>query len=297
MIMHKNLNVALFIGNDITSHLIASKTALDLLNKGHNPCLIYVHKDPNRKALADLKQLEFWERTVWHTVLFPQISKLNISTSEYLTPQQWQAKIMVATVDNVNSTGLLDFLKAENISVGVSLRCYQKFGPDIIQYFQAIEPYKGLNFVNLHPGFLPNYRGVLTFAHAMLNKDIAAGFTLHSIDQNWDAGPILGQTDLNLDYSSCVISNMINHVEPATELLISHIEKIANKIQILAKKQNQKQAKYYTHMTQTELSRFAEQKLTLMEADKLASKILNDYFGLTKRQAKTSLEIVQNKFN
>lgn len=46
-------------------------------------------------------------------------------------------------------------------------------------------------FVNYHPGPLPKYKGPNEFEEAIKNKEIHWGVTVHFMDKDYDAGPII----------------------------------------------------------------------------------------------------------
>ena len=69
--------------------------------------------------------------------------------------------------------------------------------PDLIItcYFRKIIPKKIIsltkNIINLHPSYLPYYRGPVPTAWAILNNDKYSGFTIHEIDSGIDTGKII----------------------------------------------------------------------------------------------------------
>ena len=72
-----------------------------------------------------------------------------------------------------------------------------KINPDLIItcYFRKIIPKKLINLtksiINLHPSFLPYYRGPVPTAWAILNNEKYSGFTIHEIDSGIDTGKII----------------------------------------------------------------------------------------------------------
>lgn len=51
--------------------------------------------------------------------------------------------------------------------------------------------------INLHPSFLPKGRGIMPVPHIIMNHPEAAGFTIHKMVQQFDAGDILYQEKIN----------------------------------------------------------------------------------------------------
>lgn len=72
-----------------------------------------------------------------------------------------------------------------------------KINPDLVItcYFRKIIPKKLIdltkNIINLHPSYLPYYRGPVPTAWAILNNDKYSGFTIHEIDNGIDTGKII----------------------------------------------------------------------------------------------------------
>ena len=48
-----------------------------------------------------------------------------------------------------------------------------------------------MGFVNYHPGPLPKYKGPKESTNAIQNKEMHWGVTVHYMDENYDAGPII----------------------------------------------------------------------------------------------------------
>jgi methionyl-tRNA formyltransferase len=58
---------------------------------------------------------------------------------------------------------------------------------------KAIITVPRLGTVNVHPSWLPKYRGPNPFGWQILNKEPDLGLTFHRMDENYDTGPILLQ--------------------------------------------------------------------------------------------------------
>ena len=59
-----------------------------------------------------------------------------------------------------------------------------------------------LGFINVHPSFLPKYRGPSPIQTAIMNGDQKAGVAIIKIDGEMDHGPILGVTSYELQVTS-----------------------------------------------------------------------------------------------
>ena len=73
----------------------------------------------------------------------------------------------------------------------------------IICAYGQILPQQALNVfeygcLNIHPSFLPSYRGPSPVATAILNGDTETGVTIMSLDAGMDTGPILDQKKVRI---------------------------------------------------------------------------------------------------
>ena len=94
------------------------------------------------------------------------------------------------SLTDVNAPEALAQIHVERPDIVVSVRCYQKFTPDTIRAFTT--PNGRPRLLNLHPGRLPAYRGVLTYLHQLANADLLGPHSLHIVAPDWADGPILG---------------------------------------------------------------------------------------------------------
>ncbi|MBW1705534.1 MAG: methionyl-tRNA formyltransferase [Deltaproteobacteria bacterium] len=77
--------------------------------------------------------------------------------------------------------------------------------PDLIFsfYYRKIFPHKliaipNLGVVNIHPSYLPTYRGCVPTAWALLNGEKETGITIHYIDGNIDTADIIAQKKISI---------------------------------------------------------------------------------------------------
>ncbi len=85
--------------------------------------------------------------------------------------------IIVHTITNINEPSFLTTLRTHHIDAGISLRCYQRFRPDIINFFS-----QSRLSLKLHPDVLPQYRGVMTDVRAIVNGERGFEYSLHYIN-------------------------------------------------------------------------------------------------------------------
>lgn len=110
--------------------------------------------------------------------------------------------------------------KTKNINNASSLNLIKELNPDLIVsiFFNQILGKKLLSIsrdcVNIHPAYLPNYKGVSPVFWALANDESYTGVTVHYIDKGIDTGEIIYQekipispndTEHSLYFKSCEI--------------------------------------------------------------------------------------------
>ncbi|CAI1754085.1 formyltransferase family protein [Serratia entomophila] len=199
-------NVALFVGNDIFSWL-ACQDVIGALNK---ECAFTVYfplaKAAGRTQEAAIRQLSLYEREVLNDFVFPFISRnAGACQGAYQAPLECLAAAGVKAhrITDINDAAFISSLG--NMDAVISLRCYQKFSSDYVRAFSQ----RGKLLWNLHPGDLPQYRGVMTLFRAMMNGEKNCALTLHEMDENWDAGPVIARLPSELRHELSFLENMM----------------------------------------------------------------------------------------
>lgn len=289
----EKLNIAFFLGNDITSHLIVNYVLNKLIRK-YNSCFIFLIKNEmNPNSIKELKVLHIYERQLLNEYAYPFLDNEGYMPGLYKSPNQikkyYADRVYIESINDVNHNKFINFLETHRVNVGISIRCYQKFGKNIINYFQEIN-YHGIPFfVNLHPGLLPKYRGVTTFCRAMQNGEKKSGFTLHRVNHQWDAGEIITKKASPLDYSLSVVENMCNQHILASKIIISNTLKLIWKKDIFSYPQHITNANYYSHPTYLDIKDFNKKKIKLIRKRHIIDNITK-YYTLPKSSAREKLK-------
>ncbi len=257
---NKDMGVAFFIGNDLTSYILAYRTAEDLIKLGIRVLVISVESVNKKSAKPPLilSEFLFFERSLLNQHVIPLLDSLAPSEKRPIKSlgvlsHRSGGRLSHIRVSKVNSSETVDALRFHRIGVGLSIRCYQKFGASIISYFTEIAKGEPAALMNLHPGLLPNYRGVITFFRAMQNRETQAGFTLHYIDLDWDAGPIIQSWPIPLDYKKSVLANMIAAGQEICSSTASCLVECLEGNHPKCFKQEKDLAHYYTFPSEEEL--------------------------------------------
>ncbi|GGN85429.1 hypothetical protein GCM10010112_65850 [Actinoplanes lobatus] len=268
------MRIAFFVGNDVTSHLIVSGLVDDLLAQNHTPYLFFTGQRANPNAEPELRDLFRYERSLLNDYVYPYLdSRPGLQVGRLLSPagiaKLHQGRVVVRVVPDVNDSAFVSYLADSGVRAGFSIRCYQKFRRPLIDHFRP-RPGEAPLFANLHPGLLPAYRGVLTFARSMLQGESHAGFTLHRVNEEWDAGAVINMAFRRLDYDRSVLENMYDQRDLAQDLLRTAITGITAGGQWTDQPQDGSQARYYSHLTRADLDELHTRGIDLVRPRRLA---------------------------
>jgi methionyl-tRNA formyltransferase len=96
---------------------------------------------------------------------------------------------------------------------------------------QVLLDLKTIDFINIHPSLLPLYRGPSPLQNTILDDNRKTGVTIIQMDDQMDHGPIVGQTEFEVDEhiwpcSTLELSELLSEV--AADLLIDTLQKYEN---------------------------------------------------------------------
>lgn len=127
--------------------------------------------------------------------------------------------IPIYTSQDFNSNEALNFLKNVNANLIVSAYNNQILKTKAIKF----PKYKT---INIHPGQLPNFRGLDAVFEAMYNDVPKAGVTIHYIDCGIDTGEIIAQELLRIRKDDTLFSLNIRLWMHGAKMLVSVLDKI-----------------------------------------------------------------------
>lgn len=106
--------------------------------------------------------------------------------------------------------------------------------------------------VNVHPSFLPKYRGPNPYLQTILHNEKKSGVTFHLIDENFDKGNILIQKEIEIlpDDTSKELKDRTVY---QARLLCSEILSKLGEGLIIPVPQNEKEATYFTNIKPTDM--------------------------------------------
>ncbi|KAE8374696.1 hypothetical protein BDV26DRAFT_269485 [Aspergillus bertholletiae] len=270
------LHIAIFLGSDLFSHLMASTLIPQLLAAGHTPFIFLPTHKASRKTTPPfgLRELAFFERELLQKHIIPYFKNEKPGDAPHMTVEQMQDAygILVQEVPNVNSASFIDSLRQHHIDVGLSLRCYQRFKSDIIRYFA--QPRR---LLNLHPGILPTYRGVMTTIRAMKNREQLFGYSLHEVDENWDEGDVVDVRRHPIDYSKSMLHFMNDVYSIGAKMAADVCDNIARGKELSSIPQKAEEGSYYTFPTQDDLEGYHKDGIRLVDAESIVNVIVESF--------------------
>lgn len=277
--MRQRRKIALFIGSDISSQLLLNRLVPEMQKSGYEPVVcLPIHKPSKKIPPMALQDLAFYERRMINEVIYPFLNEQGIQTAaNSFTPEQLTKVygIEVHEVENINDPDFVASLSHDpELKGGISIRCYQKFGEDIITMFEN----KGFLW-NLHPGILPQYRGVMTLARAMANGETETSYSLHVIDKNWDAGDLLDIRPEPLNLKRPMLSNYCDLAPSGVLIIIENMDRFFAGTLPPALPQDPAKTGYWTFPTPSELDQYQKDGLVLANGDDMAQIYMDMFSG------------------
>lgn len=103
-----------------------------------------------------------------------------------------------------------------------------------------------LGCLNIHPAFLPKYRGRYSTAHAIFNGEKYTGVTIHWMDKGIDTGPIIIQEKIEIEDIDTAKSLYDKFTLTGGLLFGKFLDMWLNDKEIVSYKQNENEATYYS---------------------------------------------------
>ncbi len=166
----------------------------------------------------------------------------------------------------------IPIIKIRDINQKKSLQILAGFAPDLlISYFNQILKSEALSLprigcINVHPGYLPNYRGVASSFWAMLENNKFGGATVHYMESKLDKGDIIKREKVPISKEISLHRHNFLCCQTGGRLLIEAINKIYFK-KIKGKKQGK--GNYYSWPKSEEVRRFINLGYKLMKLEDL----------------------------
>lgn len=244
------MKLALYFGSDIISLIILNKLVKNLNFGAIQPVVFFPKSGPINPDLSqEIKNFLFFER-----VLPQKISNFlkadSFSEAACVSPDvlRDQYKLEMYEVENINSQEHKNFLEVNKIECGISIRCYQKFSSEIISY------YNRKNFlVNLHPGKLPEQRGLFSPLRNIISGENKFYLTLHDIDEYWDRGPVILEKFIQ-DSFNTVFEAYTSYTDLGVNMIFEFLKRYFSDGMYISILQNDNLASYFSYPSKEEIA-------------------------------------------
>jgi len=130
--------------------------------------------------------------------------------------------IPVCDTQDVNKIESIDFIKDMNADVLLAAHFNQLVKAPVFDL-------NDLEFLNIHPSLLPDYKGVDPVFYALLKGEKDIGVSIHEMLEAFDTGDIHRQKAFSCDQSDNVFSHNCRLFEVGAELAIDVIKKERSK--------------------------------------------------------------------
>ncbi len=130
----------------------------------------------------------------------------------------------------------LSMLKSFSVSVAICCSYDMILSPDILGIFN-----KGV--YNIHGALLPKYRGANVLNWVLVNGENETGVTIHRMAQRVDAGPIVMQLVVAIDYCDTAVTLRNKLISASKRMLVTFWDELVNNT-IVETAQNEEEATY-----------------------------------------------------
>lgn len=276
------MHVLFLIGSDLYSYNFANELCIHFAKyKFKASFLVFKNETAFNpaKIQKEIKELIFYERTLFSQVLLPylknQVNKGNYVDLDALAKKyevNYEYCHLINSYDA--SQFILEKAKEWHIDLAVSIRCIVKFDDHLINYFVNSNDHY---FWNLHPGILPQYRGILPVFNSMLNHEINYGLTLLRVSKKLDSGAIIDSISSAIDYSKSMLLNTLDLIPSGVDLIIKTLLKVSKNEKLPVLIQNEAQKGFYSFPTKDEIERFKSHGLSLYSKEEII-KVMQDQY-------------------
>ncbi|OJZ91493.1 hypothetical protein ASPFODRAFT_120633 [Aspergillus luchuensis CBS 106.47] len=199
------LHIAIFLGLDVASHLMASDLVPRLLAEGHMPFLFLTSttETPPMEAPGswpfDLRKLAFFERELLRKHLSPRLKEYGFKGTRHMTPEQMQSTygVFVQEIPDSKGTSVVKMLQKHFIDVGISLSCGDVLNQGVIDYFSS----------SSHP-LLSLDGGVLSAPWGSKKVGAQFGYTLRFFRGDGELGDIIDRRTFPLGHSVAILTGV-----------------------------------------------------------------------------------------
>ncbi|TQV99044.1 pyridine nucleotide-disulfide oxidoreductase family protein [Cordyceps javanica] len=220
------LHIAIFVGGDLVSHLMASKLVPELVQAGHVPYLFLPSSAPQPKkqsaTFSQFPEFAFFENELLQDHVIPYFKDKSAEDAKNPTVRQLASKygILVQQLPTSSDKLLLDMMSKHHIDVGLSLISAEVSTTSLLGYFT-----NGKKFLHLHSENMASYRGVMSAARAK-SKESHFIYSLREMRHGTNSH-VLDTRKREIDYSKSTLSCMNDVYTLGIDMAMSAIGKIS----------------------------------------------------------------------
>ncbi|PIR32037.1 MAG: hypothetical protein COV36_05610 [Alphaproteobacteria bacterium CG11_big_fil_rev_8_21_14_0_20_44_7] len=147
---------------------------------------------------------------------------LPLSENPLLPCKEIAKKMDIATFEclNINTPEAADFIRQQKPDIIISSYFSQLIDPQIIKI-----PKHGI--LNIHPGWLPAYRGALSYFWVLKNGEDEAGVSIHWMDEGIDTGELIAREKFNIHQGATQQQVMVETAKIGAKLVHHAIKELA----------------------------------------------------------------------
>lgn len=303
--MQGKQKIALFLGGDIVAHLIMSKVVPIMVANGFEPILFYPKHKPSNNPNAqhkDIQDYAFMERHLLRNTVFKFLRDEPENHAPFTTPNAIAAQhnLHMEEVENVNDPAFVKRLASiPNLAGGLSIRCFQMFRQDITSLLKE----RGF-FLNLHPGLLPEFRGVYSTLREMATGSDEIGVTLHHIDPfvqgskdryaGIDTGNILSVKSRHLPDDRSLYTNNLTLVELAEAAIEEMIRDLRQGRTLRGHPQTLSEEQYFSYPTAGELADWKNRGIVMYDREEVITHLVDLFTRPGTRHSNTFEDVVRD---
>ena len=164
-------------------------------------------------------------------------------------------------------------IKRKDINSPGTIRLFRLMKPDLlISYFNQILKREVLSIpklgsINIHPGYLPQFRGVASSFWAMKNYHPHGGVTLHYMKEKLDEGDIITKAKINIKQGMSLHEHNYLCVRRGGEMLVRVLNQLAGGRKI--KIERQTDGRYYSWPKPDDVNDFLKKSYRLFKLSDL----------------------------
>lgn len=275
-----HLHVALFVGNDLFSNLMASKLVPKLLRQGHVPYVFLTKgKSDSKSSLPELREVAFFEEQLMQEHVLPYFKDATPEDSTHMTVFQMQTKygIMVQQVPDINSASFISSLSKHHIDVGLSIQSNQAFKSDLARYFSGDRTLLNLTTPQ---------GGVVAAARAIKNNKSHFTYSLREVTDALGAGNVLVDSRQHpIDFSKPMLNHMNDVHALGVEMASEAVGRLARKQPLHKAGVDDNELTNTLAPTKEELEDYKQSGIRLVDADSIVQIIVDSYAPTAKRDA------------